>query len=216
MRAPPGSASSSSATCPAALDGGTSRPSRKAWIATFTPAAAITAAAAAICRWWACTPPGEANPAICAVPPLAFRSAMKRPSSGLPAKLPSPSALSIRGRSIQTTRPAPMLVCPTSELPICPTGSPTSGPCAASVACGQVAQIRSKFGVRPSATAFASRDGLRPQPSRMHSTTGRMLTSASPEGRALSAAAGVGKPRDGRYAAVDADPQPGRHTDAGR
>ena len=68
--------------------------------------------------------------------------------------------------------------------------------------------IRSKFGVRPSATAFASRDGLRPQPSRMHSTTGRMLTSASPEGRALSAAAGVGKPRDGRYAAVDADPQP--------
>ena len=70
--------------------------------------------------------------------------------------------------------PAPMLVCPTSELPIWPSGNPTSGPCAASCACGQVSQMRSKFGVRPSATALATDDGLSPHPSRMHSTTGRI------------------------------------------
>ena len=53
---------------------------------------------------------------------------MKARSAGLVAKLPSAMALSIRGRSIQTIRPAPMFMWPTSELPIWPSGRPTSGP----------------------------------------------------------------------------------------
>ncbi len=174
MRAPSGSAASSSAIWPSALFGGTSRPSRKAWTATGMPAAAMAVAAAAIWRWWAWTPPGEARPARCAVPPLSFRAAMNSASAGLAAKLPSAMALSMRGRSIQTMRPAPMLVWPTSELPIWPSGRPTSWPCAASWACGQVVQMRSKLGVAACATALPSREGLRPQPSRMHSTTGRI------------------------------------------
>ena len=39
--------------------------------------------------------------------------------------VPSAIAWSIRGKSCMTTRPAPRLVWPTSELPICPSGSPT-------------------------------------------------------------------------------------------
>ena len=54
----------------------------------------------------------------------------------------------IRGRSCITTRPAPMLRWPTSELPICPSGRPDIARrrCAES-ACGQVCQSRSKVGV---------------------------------------------------------------------
>ena len=92
---------------------------------------------------------------MCAVPPLARNAATKAASAGLAAKLPSAMALSILGRSIHTMRPAPMFMWPTSEFPICPSGSPTSGPCAASCACGQLAQIRSKFGV------CAECDGIR-------------------------------------------------------
>ena len=60
---------------------------------------------------------------------------------------PSSIARSIWPRSIATTRPAPIFMCPTSELPIWPAGRPTSGPWVTSVAWGQVAMIRSKFGV---------------------------------------------------------------------
>ncbi len=93
-------------------------------------------------------------------------------SAGFLANAPVSMARSIFGRSIQTMRPAPMLVCPTSELPICPSGSPTALPQAFSEECGSSDQIRSKFGVSASATAFASRDSRSPQPSRMHRTTG--------------------------------------------
>ena len=56
---------------------------------------------------------------------------------------PSSIARSIWPKSIATTRPAPIFVWPTSELPICPVGKPTSGPWVISVACGQVSMIRS-------------------------------------------------------------------------
>src|SRR6056297_4175768 len=71
-----------------------------------------------------------------------------------------------------TTRPAPIFVCPTSEFPICPVGSPTSGPWVISVACGQSDHMRSKFGVSAKAGALALVWSDRPHPSRMHKTTG--------------------------------------------
>ena len=46
------------------------------------------------------------------------------------------TALSMRARSCGTIAPAPRLRCPTSELPIWPSGSPTLGPMAVSVVCG--------------------------------------------------------------------------------
>ena len=50
------------------------------------------------------------------------------------AKHRAATASSTRTRSWRTTAPAPRLRCPTSELPICPSGSPTARPDASSVA----------------------------------------------------------------------------------
>ena len=61
----------------------------------------------------------------------------------------------MRTRSCATTRPAPRLRWPTSELPICPSGSPTARPAALSVVCGQRAQSASKTGVRASSHGVA-------------------------------------------------------------
>ena len=65
---------------------------------------------------------------------------------------------------------------PTSEFPICPGGSPTASPDAASVPCGKRSQSASNTGVRASSTAFPGPGGAIPQPSRMTRTTG--LTSS--------------------------------------
>ena len=49
-------------------------------------------------------------------------------SAGARSISPLAIAALMRGRSCITRRPAPMLRCPTSELPICPGGRPTSLP----------------------------------------------------------------------------------------
>ena len=78
---------------------------------------------------------------------------------------PSATALSIRARSCGTIEPAPRLRCPTSELPICPAGSPTASPHVVSVVCGCSAHSRSNTGVSASATALPGPSGASPQPS---------------------------------------------------
>src|SRR4028119_306499 len=70
-------------------------------------------------------------------------------------------------------RPAPMLRCPTSLLPKMPGCKPTSWPEAESCVCGQLFHRESKLGVLPIATALAIGLSERPQPSRIHSITGR-------------------------------------------
>ena len=72
-----------------------------------------------------------------------FSSAMVLSRVGLRAKDPSAMAVSMRGSSCITTRPAPRLRWPTSELPICPSGSPTSPPEVRRKACGQACHRRS-------------------------------------------------------------------------
>ena len=57
-------------------------------------------------------------------------------SAGLRASVPSATASPTRTRSWATMRPAPRLRCPTSELPIWPSGSPTARPDAISEVCG--------------------------------------------------------------------------------
>jgi hypothetical protein len=65
-----------------------------------------------------------------------------------------------------------MFMCPTSELPICPAGSPTASPDAFSVVWGYRSIRRVNAGVRASAMALASFRGLHPQPSKITSTVG--------------------------------------------
>ena len=52
------------------------------------------------------------------------------------ASAPSATAVSMRGRSCITTRPAPRFMWPTSELPICPLGRPTESSLASMCAWG--------------------------------------------------------------------------------
>ena len=106
--------------------GGTSRPSVKACTTTGTPAAATALASAATWFCIECTPPGETSPIRCDVPPLACSASMCSTSAAACGSEPSSMALSIVQMSWYTTRPAPMFMWPTSELPIWPTGRPTS------------------------------------------------------------------------------------------
>src|SRR3954453_20015477 len=84
-------------------------------------------------------------------------------------------------RSCMTTAPAPRLRCPTSLLPICPSGSPTALPHAVSCVCGYVAQRSSNTGVLARSTALPGPGGAMPHPSRITRTargTGSVMASA--------------------------------------
>src|SRR5438309_1119970 len=81
-------------------------------------------------------------------------------------------ACEIRTISCGTTRPAPRFKCPTSLLPICPSGSPTASPDALRSVRGALGQRRCQTGVSPSSTALPSRPGRKPQPSSTIRTTG--------------------------------------------
>ena len=74
-------------------------------------------------------------------------------------------ALEMRGRSWKTTRPPPMLVWPTSLLPIWPSGSPTSRPEADREVWAFSANNLSKIGVLAALMALPSTASLRPKPS---------------------------------------------------
>ena len=125
-----------------------------------------------------CTPPSEITPMRCAAPPLALSLAAKSKIAGFWKKVLSSIARSICPKSIATTRPAPILVWPTSELPICPLGRPASGPWVIRCAFGQCAIRRSKFGVCARAGALPCLVSLKPHPSKIQSTTGLVMTSS--------------------------------------
>src|SRR6218665_1945390 len=82
----------------------------------------------------------------------------------------SRTALLISARSWQTMRPAPMLRCPTSLLPICPSGRPTSSPDVRSVLCGYFLYKLSTKGVFALAIASDFEPSPIPQPSRIINT----------------------------------------------
>jgi hypothetical protein len=73
----------------------------------------------------------------------ALEGPMKPWMAPFASKEPSSMARSICPRSMATTRPAPMLVCPTSELPICPAGQPRFGPVGDQARMGASARSRS-------------------------------------------------------------------------
>ena len=127
-----------------------------------------------------CTPPPETRPMRCSRlwRPAALAQACL--STRFSKKLPSSMARLMRVRSWYTTRPAPMLRWPTSELPIWPGGSPTAGPEASRTPCGYSASSRSKTGVRARLTALSGPGGATPQPSMTIRTTGRYVASPAP------------------------------------
>src|SRR5215471_13827036 len=66
-----------------------------------------------------------------------------------------------------------MFWCPTSELPICPSGRPTASPEDLIAVCGHSRASLSMLGVRARAMALPSLRGLMPHPSIIISTNGR-------------------------------------------
>src|SRR5437870_1243482 len=152
--------------------GAVSRPSSQAWIATGSSCRCPSITPAT--RWWssACTPPLPIRPSRCRVRPVRRSSPHSSTSAGMWKKAPESIACEMRTMSCGTTRPAPRFRCPTSLLPICPSGSPTERPDAFSSVRGAFAQRRCQVGVRPSSIAFPIWPGRKPQPSSTIRTTG--------------------------------------------
>ena len=158
---------------PSAERGGVSRPSSRPWTTTsVTPASRASSAMATAWRSTLWTPPGPMSPTRCRREP---RSATERTAASSAAfwrKVPSAISASMRGRSWSTGRPAPMLRCPTSLLPICPSGSPTAAPEASSRLCGQSPSSARQRGMSAAAMASTAGSGPMPKPSMTTRTMG--------------------------------------------
>ena len=107
------------------------------------------------------------------MPPVSRRRWIRACMAGALSMSPCAIASLMRGRSCITSRPAPMLRCPTSEFPICPGGSPTSLPDVRRKAWGQLAHSRSNVGVCACRMALSAASSRQPQPSSTTSITGR-------------------------------------------
>src|SRR5882762_5058782 len=132
--------------------------------------ASVTAAAR--CSSSACTPPLPIRPSKCSVPPRRFTRAHSSTRGGSRKNSPDSMACEIRTMSCGTTRPAPRFRCPTSLLPICPSGRPTGRPDASSSVRDAPSHSACHTGVRPSSMALPSRPGRKPHPSSTTRTTG--------------------------------------------
>ena len=119
---------------------------------------------------WECTPPLDSNPIKWRECSFAFSIAFSKTS--FVKKSPSSIALLTLVKSWYTILPAPMLVWPTSELPICPSGRPTSSPLAWINVWGYSFIILSKLGVFEDAIALPSVFLLSPNPSIIIKATG--------------------------------------------
>src|SRR3989441_7453054 len=152
--------------------GGVSRPSSQAWIARGSSCRWPSMIPAVRCGSSACTPPFPIRPSRWSVPPRRRTWPHNSATAGSRKNAPDSIAWEMRTMSWGTTRPAPRFRCPTSLLPICPSGRPTASPDALSSVRGAFAQRRCQVGVRPSSTALPSRPGRKPQPSSTIRTTG--------------------------------------------
>src|SRR6266700_502797 len=152
--------------------GGVSRPSSQAWIATGSSCRWPSMMPAVRCWSSACTPPFPIRPSRWSVPPRRRTLPHNSATAGSRKNAPDSIAWEMRTMSWGTTRPAPRFRCPTSLLPICPSGRPTASPDASSNVRGALAQRRCQVRVSPSSTAFPSRPGRNPQPSSTMRTTG--------------------------------------------
>src|SRR5437899_10814629 len=112
------------------------------------------------------------RPSRGSAPPRRFTRVHSSMRDGNRKNSPDSMACEMRTMSCGTTRPAPRFRCPTSLLPICPSGSPTASPDALSNVRGAFDQRRCQVGVRPSSIAFPTWPGRKPQPSSTIRTAG--------------------------------------------
>ena len=112
---------------PAPLFGSVSRPSPKKWMKTFGTSISFARLSRAYRCWFLLwTPPSLIKPSRCSLPlPSMARWKLFVTFSTLSIS-PLLIVKSMRTTSCHTTRPAPMFRCPTSELPIRPSGRPTA------------------------------------------------------------------------------------------
>src|SRR6266581_4888972 len=113
--------------------GGVSRPSSQAWIATGSSCRWPSMMPAVRCWSSACTPPFPIRPSRWSVPPRRRTLPHNSATAGSRKNAPDSIAWEMRTMSWGTTRPAPRFRCPTSLLPICPSGTMRTtgvrGPC---------------------------------------------------------------------------------------
>src|SRR5437773_1125529 len=158
--------------------GGVSRPSSQAWIATGSSCRWPSMIPAVRCWSSACTPPFPIRPSRWSVPPRRRTLPHNSATAGSRKNAPDSIAWEMRTMSWGTTRPAPRFRCPTSLLPICPSGRPTARPDASSSVRDARSHSLCHTGVRPSSMALPARPGRKPHPSSTTRTTGggaRML-----------------------------------------
>src|SRR6266540_1544405 len=141
-------------------------------MATCTPACRPSSTAARRCVSRACTPPVPINPMMCNVPSCRRVSATSCTRAGIRKNSPTSIDCDMRTISCGTTRPAPRFRCPTSLLPICPSGRPTARSDASSSVRDAPSHSLCHTGVRPSSMALLSRPGRKPHPSSTTRTTG--------------------------------------------
>ena len=153
--------------------GETSLPSVNAWIHVRSSMPSRRASSSSARRWsmCECTPPYDTSPSRCTFPPRSRARRNADTSASFSKKEPSWIERLILWKSWSSTRPEPIVRCPTSEFPIWPAGSPTASPEAAIRVCGYSDQRRSKTGVLARSTALPGPGGAHPQPSRMTSVT---------------------------------------------
>src|SRR2546426_6452800 len=157
---------------PSADFGGVSRPSSHAWIATGTPALWPSSTTASKCLSSACTPPVPISPMTWSVASWRRVSSTSCTRAGIRKNSPRSIDCEMRTMSCGTTRPAPRFKCPTSLLPICPSGRPTARPEASSSVRDARSHSLCQTGVLPSSIALPSRPGRKPHPSSTMRTTG--------------------------------------------
>ena len=125
------------------------------------------------------TPPSDSRPMRCRALPHSRQLDMASKKAGFWKKAPVSMSRLMRGRSWNTTRPAPMLVWPTSLLPICPSGRPTSRPEARSVVWAYSRKNWSSRGVAAARMALPSVSCRRPKPSMMMRVVGVLFIEIS-------------------------------------
>jgi len=121
---------------------------------------------------WECTPLSESNPMICKADFFFFTCFAALIKVLFLKNDLFFIALFILTKSLSLILPAPIVMWPTSELPMNPFGRPTASPDAFSVVCALVFHKVSRFGVCASLIALPFFAFLTPQPSRIISIRG--------------------------------------------
>ena len=148
--------------------GGVSRPSAIKWMHRRPPESNTCRAIVIISLISECTRPSDIRPAKCTIPPESRTEFIKSRNGALLSQFSNWN----RRKNWFTTRPEPIVMCPTSEFPIVFAGNPTDSPLASRRECGYFANNSLKNCIFALATALWLVFSLIPTPSIIHKTIG--------------------------------------------